>query len=153
MAMGILLDHVRRKLRKKLPKRRENNGHKLKKQGNKSNGKRGEMGSGSNPTGQKQNEIGAAIREITTQNNFDMLSNPEEQVLPVLEEGEVQQSQDLIREENKDSAEQDLGTLAGGSSPIYAEMAKKKPMDNCGSSEEDSLERSSKKWRISHKKV
>ena len=32
MAMGIFLDHARRKLRKKLPKRRENNGHKLKKQ-------------------------------------------------------------------------------------------------------------------------
>ena len=32
MAMGTLLYHARRKLRKKLPKRRENNGHKFKKQ-------------------------------------------------------------------------------------------------------------------------
>ena len=32
MAMGIFPDHVRRKLRKKLSKRRENNGHKFKKQ-------------------------------------------------------------------------------------------------------------------------
>ena len=59
------------------------------------------MGSGSNPTRQKKNENGIAMKEITSQNNFEVLSNPEEQVLPVLEEGEVQQSQDLIREENK----------------------------------------------------
>ena len=32
MAMDIFPDHVRRKLRKKLSKRRENNGHKFKKQ-------------------------------------------------------------------------------------------------------------------------
>ena len=32
MAMGILPNHVRRKLRKKLSKRRENNGYKFKKQ-------------------------------------------------------------------------------------------------------------------------
>ena len=43
------------------------------KQGNKSKGKRGEMGSGSSPIGQKQNQIGAAMKEITTQNNFDVI--------------------------------------------------------------------------------
>ena len=32
MAIDILLDHVKRKLRKKLSKRRENNGNKFKKQ-------------------------------------------------------------------------------------------------------------------------
>ena len=54
------------------------------------------MGTGSNPIGQKLNEIGATIKEITTQNNFDVLSNLEEQVPIVLEEGEVPQSQDQI---------------------------------------------------------
>ena len=47
------------------------------------------MGSGSNPTGQKHNEIGANMKEIITQNNFDVLSNPEEQVPSVLKEGEA----------------------------------------------------------------
>ena len=54
------------------------------------------MGWGSNPIGQKQNEIGVAMQEITTQIFFDVLSNPEEQVPSVLEEGEVPQSQDQI---------------------------------------------------------
>ena len=66
------------------------------KQGNKSKGKRGELGIGSNPSGQKHNEIGATMKEITTQNIFDVLSNPEELVPPVLEGGEVPQSQDHI---------------------------------------------------------
>ena len=43
-----------------------------------SKGKRGEMGSGSNPTGQKHNENGIAMKEITSQNNFEVLSNLEE---------------------------------------------------------------------------
>ena len=51
------------------------------KQGNKSKGKRREMGSSSNPTGQKHNETGEAMKEIASQNNFEVLSNPEEQVL------------------------------------------------------------------------
>ena len=56
------------------------------------------MGSGNNPTGQKQNETETTIKEIISQNKFAMLSNPEEQA-PILEEGEVQQSQGMIREE------------------------------------------------------
>ena len=112
------------------------------------------MGLSSNPTRKKQNEIGRAMKEITSQNNFEVLSNPEEQALPMIEEGEVQQSQDLIREENKDSTEHDLGSPIGGSiSPTYAEMEKKKPMDNSGSSEEESLERSSKKGHKHIQKV
>ena len=111
------------------------------------------MGLGSNPTRKKHNENGIDMKEITSQNNFEVLNNPKEQVLPVLEEGEVQQSQYLIREENKYSIEQDLGTPVGGSSPTYAEMEKKKPMDNSGSSREESLERSSKKGRKYLKKV
>ena len=79
-----------------------------------------------------------------------MLSNLEEQA-PTLEEGEVQQSQGGIREENL--AAQDLGSPIGGSSPTYAEIAKKKPMDNSKSYEEESLERYSKKGHKSLKKV
>ena len=67
------------------------------------------------------------MKEITSQNKFAVLSNPEEQPV-VLQEGEVQQYQGLIREEI--SATQDLGSPAGGSSPTYAEMEKNKPMDN-----------------------
>ena len=51
------------------------------------------MGSGSNPTGQKQHEIGTSMKEVTNQNNFDVMSIPEEQP-SVLEEGEVPQAQD-----------------------------------------------------------
>ena len=55
------------------------------------------MGSGTNPTGQKQNETEKTMKEIISQNKFAMLNNPEEQA-PILEEGEVQQSRGLIRE-------------------------------------------------------
>ena len=71
------------------------------------------------------------MKEIISQNKFAMLSNPEEHD-PILEEGEVQQSQGLIREENL--VAQDLGSLVGGSSPTYAKMEKKKPMDTYESS-------------------
>ena len=57
------------------------------------------MGSGSNP---KPKENAAAMTEITTQNNFEVLSITEEQVLSALKEGELPQSQVQIREENKD---------------------------------------------------
>ena len=52
------------------------------------------MGLGSNPIRQKQHEIGVAMKEITTQNNFDVMCNLEEQVPLVLEEGEFPQYQD-----------------------------------------------------------
>ena len=47
------------------------------------------MGSGSNPIGQKHNEIGTTTKEMSSQNNFEVLSTLEEQVLSVLEEREV----------------------------------------------------------------
>ena len=86
-----------------------------KKKVNRSKGKRGEMGSSSNPTRQKQNENEIAMKEVTSQNNFEVLRNPEEQALPALEEGEVQQTQGLIRGKNKDSAKQDFGSPVSGS--------------------------------------
>ena len=48
--------------------------------------------SGSDPTRQKQNETETAMKEIISQKKIAMLSNPEEQA-PIIEEGEVQQSQ------------------------------------------------------------
>ena len=109
---------------------------------------------GSNAFGRKQNENGAAMKEISSQNNFEVLSSPEEQVLSVLEEGEILQPQNQTREEVKDIAEPDHGTPTYGHSPTYAEMAKKKkPMDNSGLSDEDPLERYSKKGHKSHKTV
>ena len=62
------------------------------------------------------------MKEITTQNNFYVLRNLKEQVPPVLEEGEVPQSQDRIREENKELVESSLGSPADGYSATYAEL-------------------------------
>ena len=66
------------------------------------------------------------MKEIITQNNFDVLSIPEEQVPSILEEGQVPPSQDQIREENKELAESNQGSSANGHSPTYAKMEKKK---------------------------
>ena len=83
------------------------------------------MGLGNNPTGQKQNENETTMKEIIYQNKFSMLRNPKEQA-PILEEGEVQQSQGLIRKEIL--VAQDLGSPNDGFYPTYAEMEKKKPI-------------------------
>ena len=64
------------------------------------------------------------MKEVTTQHNFDVMSIPEEQP-SVLEEGEVPQSQDQTREENRASAESNLGSPVDGHSPTYVEMEKK----------------------------
>ena len=58
------------------------------------------MGSGSIPTRQKQHEFGRAMKEVTTQNNFDVLSISEEQP-SVLKEGEVPQAPDLHQKKIK----------------------------------------------------
>ena len=50
----------------------------------------------------------------------------EEQVPSILEEGEVPQYQDQIREENKELAESNQGSPTDGHSPTYAKMEKKK---------------------------
>ena len=63
------------------------------KQGNKAKGQRREMRSGSNLSGKKPKENGAAMKEISSKNNFEVLSIPKNQVLLVLEEGETTQSQ------------------------------------------------------------
>ena len=47
------------------------------------------MGTGSNPSGQKPKENGATMKEISSQNNFEVLSIPEDQVLLMIQEGEV----------------------------------------------------------------
>ena len=66
------------------------------------------------------------MKEITTQNNYEVMSIPEEQVPSILEEGEVPQSQDQTQEENKKLAESNQGSLDDGNSPKYAEMEKKR---------------------------
>ena len=93
------------------------------------------------------------MKEITTQNNFEVLSIPEEQVPSTLEQGELPQSQDQSREENKEISKTNQGSLDDGLSPTYAEMEKRKPMANSGSSDEESIERSSIKGRKSHKTI
>ena len=90
------------------------------KQGNKVNGQRGELGTSSNSSRKKQKENGAAMKEPSSQNNFELLSIPEEQVLLVLEEGEVPQFQTQISEEVKSFVEPTLNTPVEGHSPTYA---------------------------------
>ena len=94
------------------------------------------------------------MKEPSSQNNFEVLSITEEQVLLVLEEGEIPQPQNQTSEEVKGPTETNIGSPVDGHSPTNAKMAKKKkPMDNSGSSDEDPLERSSKKGRKYHKMV
>ena len=82
------------------------------------------MGTSSNPSGQK--EHGVVLKEPMTQNSFEVLSIPEDQLLSTLEEGEVPQTQIQTSEEVRGLAEPDLNTPMEGHSPTYAEMAKKK---------------------------
>ena len=100
------------------------------------------MGSSNNPIGLRQKENDPTMKEVTTQNIFEILSILEEQMPSILEEGEVPQYQDQIREENKELAESNQGSSADGHSPTYAEMEKKKPVDDSGSFDEDSIKRS-----------
>ena len=112
------------------------------------------MGTSSKYLGQNQKENGVALKEPSTQNNFAVLSIPEEPVLSVLEEGEVPLSPIQLNEEVRISLDPALKIPVEGHSPTYAEMEKKrKPIDNFGSSEEDPLEKSSKKGKKSQKTV
>ena len=112
------------------------------------------MGTSSKYLGQNQKENGAALKELSTQNNFAVLSIPEEQVLIVLEEGEVPLSPIQSNVEVSGSVEPTINTPVEGHSPTHAEMAKKKkPIDNFGSFEEDPTERSSKKGRKYQKTI
>ena len=74
---------------------------------------------------QKQKENGAATMEIQSQNNYEVLSIPEEQVLSVLEEGEVPTPHNQLSEEAIGSVEP-LSSPMEGHSPTYAEMEKKR---------------------------
>ena len=99
MVMGIFPDLVRKKLRKKLFKKREISGLKFKKlvQQSKETKLRGKeekwVRVAINLSGKKHKENGPTMKELSSQNNFEVLSIPKEQVLSVLEEGEVPQSQ------------------------------------------------------------
>ena len=65
------------------------------------------------------------MKEISSQNNFKVLSIPEEQVISVLEEGEVPQPQNETIEDVKGPTKPYLSTLVEGHSSTYAEMEKK----------------------------
>ena len=69
-------------------------------------------------------ENGVALKEPSTQNNFAVLSIPEEQVLSVLEEGEIPLSPIQLNEEVRSSPEPALKIPVEGHSPTYAKMAK-----------------------------
>ena len=60
------------------------------------------------------------MKELSSQNNFEVLNIPEEQVLSVLEEGEVPQPQSRTSEEDKGPVEPNLGTPTEVHSPTYA---------------------------------
>ena len=65
------------------------------------------------------------MTKISSQNNFEVLSIPEEQVLSVLEEGEVPTSHNQISDEAIGLVEP-LNSPVEGHSPTYAEMEKKR---------------------------
>ena len=88
------------------------------KQGKKAKGKKGELGTSSNPSGQKEN--GAVTKAPMTQNIFEVLSILKEQSLLALEEGEVPQTQIQTSEEGRGHVEPDLNTPVEGHSPTYA---------------------------------
>ena len=94
----------------------------LTKQGNKVFGQRVELGTSSKSLGQNQKENGAALKELSTQNNFAVLSISEEQVLTVLEEGEVPLSPIQSNAEVRGSVEPTLNTPMEGHSSTYEEM-------------------------------
>ena len=60
------------------------------------------------------------MKDISTQNNFEILSIPKEQVPSSLEEGELPQSQDHIQEENKELTKSNQDSPIDGHSPTYA---------------------------------
>ena len=68
------------------------------------------------------------MKEISPQNNFEVLSIPKEQGISVLEEGEVPQPHLHTKEEAKGMTEPDIGTPVEGNSPTYAKMVKKRNM-------------------------
>ena len=61
------------------------------KQGIKAKVSRGEKGLSSNPPGQNQKDNGPALKVISSKNNFEVLSIPEDKVTPVLVEVEAPQ--------------------------------------------------------------
>ena len=65
------------------------------------------------------------MKEPSTQNNFAVLSIPEEQVLSVLKEGDVPISPFQLNEEVRSSPEPALKIPVEGHSPTYVEMEKK----------------------------
>ena len=64
------------------------------------------------------------MKEPMTQNNFEVLSIPRDQLISTLEEGEVPQTQIQTSEEVK-GHESKLNTPVEGHSPTYVEMEKK----------------------------
>ena len=60
------------------------------------------------------------MKELMTQNIFEVLSIPEEQSLSALEEGEVPQTQIQTSEEVSGPVGPELNTPVEGHSPTYA---------------------------------
>ena len=133
------------------------------KQGTKAKGPRGEKGSSSNPPRQNQKDNRSALKVISSQNNFEVLSIPEDKVTPVHVEVEsphpslqVARDQVISVLEDGELPHSSLQAVQGqvestivmdGSPPTYAEMEKKIKTSDNSSSDEDHLEKSSKKGR------
>ena len=66
------------------------------------------------------------MKEPSSQNDFEVLSIPEEQVILVLEEGEFPQFPTQTSEEFRVPTKLDLNTPMEGHSPTYLEMEKKR---------------------------
>ena len=128
-------------------------------------GKGGNTGNGAIPV-EKRIFKPQVVEKVTTSSNpFVVLCPFEYQNSPVLEEGEVQQSDVHIDESEVNIGSQEqFGPIlfeipcanailqeihkspsSAISSPSYTEIPKKKPIDTSGSSEEDSIEKITKK--------
>ena len=111
------------------------------------------------------------MKVISSQNNFEVLSIPENKVTPVhvkiespqptlqvardqvilvLEEGELPQPSLQAVQGQVESV---IGITVDGSPPTYAEMAKKIKISKNSGSDEDLLEKSTKKGRKSQKNL
>ena len=78
------------------------------------------MGTSSKSFRQNQKDNGVALKEPSTQNNFAVLSIPEEQVFSVIKEGEVPLSPIQLNEEVRISPEPALKIPVEGNSSTYA---------------------------------
>ena len=111
------------------------------------NKKQGNVGSGTNREEQKSSLLPNDGKDLGFLNPFEVLSSADDQISPILEEGEIQRSKVNIEEgevniesdpvrPREESCSKDLSPIRPPISPCYADALKKK-FESFGSSEDD----------------